>query len=66
MDQDSARRIAEEVLGTVRAPAGDDLVVTDVQRIGSTWVVYWNSRIYAETREFSHALGGGEWTDPRQ
>ena len=36
----------------------DEYAIVLAERISTTWVVYWNSRIYAETGEASHALAG--------
>lgn len=45
-------------LGKLAPPVGDEFVVTRVERISATWVVYWNSKRYLETKTISFALSG--------
>lgn len=59
VDAETAKSIAlEQVIEPMASSRDMDLVVTEVRRISRTWVVSYQTRVYWETREISHALAG--------
>jgi len=48
VDEVEARELARRELGT------DDLVITNANRIGRTWVISYNSRKYVETGDLRY------------
>jgi len=59
MDEADARRVATSVLrARFREFDSGDWVVTGVAEYESAWAVNYNTRVYAETGEASHALAG--------
>jgi hypothetical protein len=54
-----ARRIAEDfICNELRPPAGDDLVICDVEEFSMCWVATYNSRRFLDTENISCALAG--------
>jgi hypothetical protein len=39
-------------------PSDVEFVLTNIQRIGNTWCVFYNNRAYVNTGNFVHALAG--------
>lgn len=59
MDLDEVRTIAERALNeNVRPYIAEDVVLTAIYEYPQEWVAGFNTRVYWETREVSHALAG--------
>lgn len=58
VNPEEARELAHRWLATRPWWSDDAYSIVRVERISTTWVVGWNSQIYAETGESSHALAG--------
>ena len=59
VDAETAQWVAvEQVLGKLAPPDGDEFVISACERVSRTWVVFWNSRRFIETKNISFALGG--------
>lgn len=59
--QDEARARAEQLLDADVRPWVEDEVLIDSSatvRAGTSWVFFYNTRTYLETRSMSHALAG--------
>lgn len=58
---DEARRRAEELLDAEVRPWIEDEVVIDLSanmQAAGSWVFFYNTRVYVETRSTAHALAG--------
>jgi hypothetical protein len=54
-----ARRIAENFIHNgIRPPAGDELVISDLEEFSMCWVAIYNSRRFLDTENISFALAG--------
>jgi immunity protein 35 of polymorphic toxin system len=59
IDENSARSLAEEFLAReIVAPSGQELVLTDLTAYPHCWVVTFNTRRFAETRDLRYSLAG--------
>ena len=59
MDAETAQWVAaEQVIARKIAPPGDEFSIAGVERFGTTWVVYWNTRRFIETGDRRYAVAG--------
>jgi immunity protein 35 of polymorphic toxin system len=58
MDVEEARIVAEEILSRTFAEEDFDVVINGEYEYDSAWVFSYDTRIYVETGDFSHALAG--------
>ncbi|MFN2555886.1 MAG: YrhB domain-containing protein [Nitriliruptorales bacterium] len=60
MDSHTARQLAEIFLRENVVIGGEELLIDESQtrETGHSWIFYYNTRTFLETRELRHALAG--------